>query len=174
MMTMVIGGSGSGKSEYAEKLLSASPEPRCYLATMQVWDEECRLRVERHRRMRTGKGFRTIEVPLYLEKVHLDSRASVLLEDVSNLLANEHYDPKGRGERAEDAVYAGIMALHARAGHLILVCNEIFCDGIQYEEETTQYLRELASLHRRLAAQADNLCEVVFGQPWYYKGKEPG
>lgn len=173
MITLIIGGAGSGKSGYAERLLQHSRGPRYYLATMQVWDEECRLRVERHRKMRAGKGFCTVEVPFHLEKVSLPGSGSILLEDLSNLLANERYDPQGAGNEAEETVYQGICALHTQDRHLILVGNEIFCDGADYDGETLQFLKALTMLHRRLAADAENLCEVVAGVPFYYKGKEP-
>ena len=62
MLILVSGGSASGKSEFAEGLVTASGlETRAYLATMQVWDAESERRVERHRRMRAGKGFVTVE-----------------------------------------------------------------------------------------------------------------
>ncbi len=46
MLTLVLGGAASGKSEYAEALVLRSALPRYYLATMQVWDAECAARVE--------------------------------------------------------------------------------------------------------------------------------
>lgn len=52
MLTLVIGGSASGKSAFAESICLQSPLPRTYLATMQVWDAECAARVARHRAMR--------------------------------------------------------------------------------------------------------------------------
>ena len=61
MLTLVIGGAASGKSEYAESLVLRSTLPRYYLATMQVWDAECAARVEKHRRMRAAKQFETVE-----------------------------------------------------------------------------------------------------------------
>ena len=67
MLILVSGGSASGKSEFAEGLVTASGlETRAYLATMQVWDAESERRVERHRRMRAGKGFATVECPVNL------------------------------------------------------------------------------------------------------------
>ena len=51
MMTLVIGGAASGKSEFAERLvLDAGNRPRYYIATMQPFDDECRERIRR-----TGK-----------------------------------------------------------------------------------------------------------------------
>ena len=46
MMILVVGGSGSGKSSYAEKTavsLAQSGMKKYYLATMQVFDDEGRI-----------------------------------------------------------------------------------------------------------------------------------
>ena len=49
MIVLVTGGSGCGKSTWAEKLVASLPnENRVYIATMQVYDEESVKRVERH------------------------------------------------------------------------------------------------------------------------------
>lgn len=40
MITLVTGGSGSGKSAYAESLLSSCEGIRYYIATMQIYDAE--------------------------------------------------------------------------------------------------------------------------------------
>ena len=70
MLILVSGGSGSGKSEFAEGLVvSSGLSERMYLATMQVWDEESVRRVERHRQMRAGKGFATLECPTGLDRL---------------------------------------------------------------------------------------------------------
>ena len=52
-MILVIGGSGSGKSAYAEKVaLECQKEKRhFYLATMHVFGEEGQKKVERHRKL---------------------------------------------------------------------------------------------------------------------------
>ena len=61
MITLVTGGSGSGKSAYAESLLYSCEGIRYYIATMQIYDAEGEKKVERHRKLRAGKGFLTIE-----------------------------------------------------------------------------------------------------------------
>ena len=62
MMHLVTGGSGSGKSAYAEEQILKAPEKRrIYIATILPFGEEGRLRVQRHRRMRRDKGFETVE-----------------------------------------------------------------------------------------------------------------
>ena len=58
MMILVTGGSGSGKSAFAEDQVVAFGEAeRIYIATMFPFDEESRKRVQRHQNMRKGKGF---------------------------------------------------------------------------------------------------------------------
>ena len=58
MIALVIGGSGSGKSAYAEQMAvkAAGNGSLYYVATMQVYDEEGKKKVERHQKMRAGKG----------------------------------------------------------------------------------------------------------------------
>ena len=70
MIALVIGGSGSGKSAYAEQMAvkAAGNGSLYYVATMQVYDEEGKKKVERHQKMRAGKGFLTIEQPRRLKE----------------------------------------------------------------------------------------------------------
>ena len=111
MFTLVIGGAASGKSEYAESRVTGLPGRRIYLATMRPWDQECRNRIDRHRRLRLGKGFETLERYTDLAGAEIPAGANVLLECMSNLTANELYDPEGGGR---EAVLRGVDALLAR------------------------------------------------------------
>ena len=61
MFTLVTGGAASGKSEYAESLAMRLPGRRIYLATMRPADPESLARINRHRRLRQGRGFDTLE-----------------------------------------------------------------------------------------------------------------
>ena len=89
MLTLVIGGSASGKSSFAERLAVQSGLPRYYVATMRVWDAESEKRVARHREMRREKRFETLECPLRLDELIVSERGVILLEDMGNLVANE-------------------------------------------------------------------------------------
>ena len=64
MLALVLGEAASGKSEFAEQLAMSLADERYYIATMQVSDSESQQRIERHRQMRQGKGFVTLEQPL--------------------------------------------------------------------------------------------------------------
>lgn len=173
MLTLVIGGAASGKSAYAEHLAVQSGGPRCYLATMQVWDAECAARVAKHRAMRAQKQFTTVECPQNLHLVRLPRRGTALLEDLGNLAANELYRPDGSclpPRQAAEKMLAGIEAIAAQCSHLIIVSNEVFSGGADYAGETDLYLQALAMVNNAVAAKADAVCRVVCGLPVYYKG----
>ncbi len=169
MFALIFGGSGSGKSEYAEGLavsLSAGDGTSLYyIATMIPYGEEGQRRVERHRRLRQGKGFETIECYTDLKNLVLPPRSTVLLECMSNLTANELFEEHGAKNRTADEILKGIGVLRASCTHLVVVTNDVFSDGILYEEATEQYLRCLGEINRRLADQADQVTEVVCGIP---------
>ncbi len=168
MLILVSGGSGSGKSEFAEGLVvSSGLKERVYLATMQVWDQESVRRVERHRAMRAGKGFATLECPTGLERLEVPAGSAVLLEDLSNLSANEYFSDDREG--AFERVLAGIQRAAARAELLVVVTNELYSDGVRYDPETAAYLELLARLNRAIAARADGVYEVVCGIPVAWK-----
>lgn len=57
MLILVSGGSGSGKSAFAEDLIvSSGLETKIYVATMQVWDAEGQARVDRAPGHAGGQG----------------------------------------------------------------------------------------------------------------------
>ena len=149
MLILVTGGSGSGKSEYAEGIAVSLAErdglPLYYIAAMKPYGEEGKRRVERHRRLRAGKGFQTVERYVALKGQELPEEGVVLLECLSNLTANEMFEPEGAGDGTEEAVLAGVEALSGRSRHLVVVTNDIFSDGITYDEVTGLYQEFLCS-----------------------------
>lgn len=63
--------------------------------------------------------------------------------------------------------------LLSQAKHVVIVTNEIFSDGILYEEESEQYKKELGQINQKLAEMAEEVVEVVYGIPvWHKGGKE--
>ncbi|NLL78866.1 MAG: cobinamide kinase [Clostridiales bacterium] len=179
MMTLVIGGSGSGKSAYAENCLiqMAEGKKKYYLATMQVLDEEGQKRIERHRRLRSGKGFLTIEQPTAVQNALTKMEAgekTALLECISNLTANEMF-AGGKiwsGKSVADRIIRGIEQLKAQLSHLVIVGNNVFEDGMLYDETTMEYIRTMGSIQTALVDLADEVVEVVAGIPIVHKGQE--
>lgn len=170
MLTLVIGGAGSGKSAFAEALVCRQSGRRVYLATMLVRDAESRARVQRHRGLRAGRGFETLEAGLALENAPVRPGDSILLEDLGNLLANELYESAGGGTQA---VRRGLRRLLETGANLTVVTNEVFSGGADCGAESLRYMRELAGLNRLLAARADCAVELVCGLPNVLKGELP-
>lgn len=169
MIVLVTGGSGCGKSTWAEKLVSALPaKKRVYIATMQVYDEESVQRVARHRAQRADKGFTTIECEKNLASADVPEGSVVLLEDLVNLMANEMF---GGGDTSR--ILPALNVLACKCQHLILVTNDVFSDGIHYPNSTREYLRQLARINAETAKMADCVVEVVYSIPLYVKGALP-
>ena len=166
MLTLVTGGSGSGKSAFAEdRVLSFGDAQRIYIATMHPFDEESHKRIERHQKMRAGKGFETVECYTGLKNVKLPAGCVVLLECMSNLVANEMFEEQGAHDRTVSEITKGIENLLEQAAHVVIVTNEIFSDGIDYDEETKRYQSYLGKINQELAKRAKTVTEVVYGIP---------
>jgi adenosylcobinamide kinase/adenosylcobinamide-phosphate guanylyltransferase len=132
---------------------------------MVPYGEEGRQRVERHRKLRQDKQFDTVECYTGLEGLDLPPDSIVLLECMSNLVANEIYEKDGAGEDTAEAVCRGVCHLQQQVRHLFLVTNEVFSDGITYDPETMRYLSYLGAVNQKLAGAADTVTEVVYGIP---------
>lgn len=181
MTVLVIGGSGSGKSAYAETLsvtLSAEEGiPKYYVASMRVFDREGAEKVGKHRRLRRGKGFITVEQPTGIHRALRKmepGKKTILLECVSNLTANEMFPEEGlrAEEQVAEEVISGIKKLKAEAMHLVIVTNNVFEDGIIYDEETKGYIRAMGRINQELASMSDKVLEVVAGIPIVIKQEE--
>ena len=178
MMTLIIGGSGSGKSAYAEDYMVSISEDRkkYYIATMQIYDEEGKRKVERHRMLRGGKGFSTIEQPVDIgnaaEKLE-DGDKTALLECISNLTANEMFlgEIPGTEEVITEKIVGEIAVLNRELTHLVIVSNNVFEDGNVYDKTTMAYIRAMGRINQKLAEMADEVVEVVVGIPIVIKAK---
>ena len=172
MMILVTGGSGSGKSAFAEDcVVSCGETERIYIATMYPFDEESRRRVQRHQKMRQGKGFETVECYTGLDKIRLPENCTVLLECMSNLVANEMFQEEGAHENTVEAVLKCVRHIREQAGNLVIVTNEIFSEAADYQGETGLYQEYLGQINQKIAEIADQVVEVVYGIPVYHKNK---
>ena len=206
MLHIVYGGSASGKSSYAESFaMSLQGEGRLlYIATMYPYkwntteiDPETMQRIERHRAMRADKGFDTVECYRHVEHIVAKRQDVLLLECMSNLLANEMYleqdsDDGGLAETMSEVEKAGVgmsetlspvskkivqalIYLSTRVQELVIVTNDVFSDGgsLTYDESTREYVKNLAEINCALAREAATVTEVVCGIPVIVKKNHP-
>lgn len=174
MRILVTGGSASGKSALAEQLTLqlAGDAKRLYIAAMQPFGADAEYRIRRHKKLRAGKGFDTAE--RYTDYAHFvppEGCGAALFECLSNALANELFSPDGAGNA--DGIEVCLNALESACGNLVIVTNEVFSDGIEYDASTMDYIRRLGALNQHLAACADAVVESVCGIPVYWKGEQP-
>ena len=153
-------GSSGGKNGHAE---AVSQTGRVYLATMEPFGSEAEARIMRHRKLREGKGFTTIECPVNIRScLPVCTGQHVLLEDLPNLAANETFSSHGTG--TADLAELILELAHVSAS-LTCVTGILTADGRAYDESTMRYLRGLSSIEQELAAHADCVVEVVCGVP---------
>lgn len=166
-LVLISGGNGSGKSRYAEKLVSKTTGPRYYIATMQPQTEENFRRVKKHIAQREGLHFTTLELPAHICKAEIQADGVVLLEDVSNLLGNTIFSRMGNRED----VRRDIIALKNQCSLLIAVTiGGLSSKG--YQGETAAYIDDLNFLNDSLYTLADAAVTMVDGSPVWEKGKE--
>ena len=55
--------------------------------------------------------------------------------------------------------------------NIVIVTNEIFSDGIEYDKETEKYINNLGKINKELGQLAEQVIEVVYTIPIYIKGE---
>ena len=82
------------------------------------------------------------------------------------------FSPSGCGsDQCVEVALEGLMCLSEKAGHLIVVTNQVFSDGIDYDLGTMEYMEKLGILNAKLADMSDVVVEVVVGIPLMLKGE---
>ena len=67
-------------------------------------------------------------------------------------------------------MFSDICVLKEASEALVVVSDDIFCDGMEYDAETEAYRANLGRLHRRIASVSDEVVEVICGIPVARKG----
>ena len=170
MTTLITGGAKCGKSRLAEKLLDDFTGRKMYIATMMPYGEEALAAIARHRKIRAGKHFGTIDKYTDLYEIELPENCGILLECTANLCANEMFRGKDICDPTEN-IMRGIIHLQKHAENLVIVTNNVGSDGIAYSTETERYIEVIGRLNARTAELCDNVIECVYGVPVVLKGK---
>ena len=171
-MILVYGAAGSGKSETAENIIVSLAKkwnlPLVYMATMENTSEAAKERIKRHRKLREGKGFFTIE-EMKKPSNHLSEVKDkcVLVECMSNLVANIFFsDEKEEIKNVKEDV----RKLLREAKEVVIVTNNIFEEGKSSDEMCDEYMKALAKINMELADEAECVLEICRGEEIFLKG----
>jgi adenosylcobinamide kinase / adenosylcobinamide-phosphate guanylyltransferase len=164
-ITLILGGARSGKSAYAERLVTALPPPWVYCATAGALDDEMRERIAHHQQRR-GEGWITIEAPLELAPLLEAETRPVLVDCLTLWLTNVLLS--GRDVEAETATL--IAAAQASRAPVVFVANEVGL-GIVPENALARRFRDCAGrLNQGVAAVAGRVVFLAAGLPLVLKG----
>ena len=158
---LVGGGARSGKSRYALQKALAIEGRRVFVATAEALDDEMALRIARHQADR-GAEFETIEEPLGLGRVIAETKFDAMVVDCLTLwLSNIMFANRDCDLEIESLV----AAAQAARSTVILVTNEVG-SGIVPDNALAREFRDRAGiLNQRIAAIADEVYFMAFGQP---------
>jgi adenosylcobinamide kinase / adenosylcobinamide-phosphate guanylyltransferase len=167
-LSLVIGGARSGKSRFAETLVTGTGRPRIYVATADAWDDEMRDRIARHKSDR-GEGWITVEAPrdlcATLAQVPSDH---VVLVDCATLWLTNHLLADADLDAETDRFLAALTACPAP---VVIVSNEVGWSIVPDNALARQFRDAQGRLNQRLAAQADLVVAVMAGLPMVLKGQ---
>lgn len=169
-MTVVLGGASSGKSDFAEKICINSNLSLTYLATAQMFDEEMRTKVERHRTKR-GSKWCTIEEPYAADQaISRASAGEILLFDCATLWLTNHLLADHDMDLETEKLLAAIRTTKAE---IVVVSNEVGLGIVPENALARRFRIAQGELNRRLAREADTVVGVMAGLPFALKGALP-
>jgi adenosylcobinamide kinase/adenosylcobinamide-phosphate guanylyltransferase len=165
-LTLVLGGARSGKSAYAEGLVTSRPAPWTYVATAQAFDDEMTERIALHK-ARRGDGWTTLDALLDVKEIleALPDGRPMLLDCLTLWLSNQML--AGRDVEAESGKLAACLS--RPRGPWVVVANEVGL-GIVPDNALARRFRDAAGrLNQQVASVADRVVFMVAGLPMQVK-----
>lgn len=161
-LTLVLGGARSGKSHFAEGLVTARPAPWRYLATAQALDDEMGERIAHHRARRAA-GWETVEAPLDLVSAlaAVPEGRPVLVDCLTLWLSNVLLAGRDAGAEADRLA----AALSRPRGPWVVVSNEVGLGIVPDNPLARRFRDDAGRLNQRVAAAAGRVVLLVAGLP---------
>jgi len=159
-LILITGGMKSGKSTFALNM-ALKYTKRAFLATGVPFDEEMRLRIEKHKAERK-ELFDTFEEPVNVTEIlkNIDNNYDVILfECLTTYLGNLYYYQLDVQERIDGLV----DVLSNMSSDVIVVTNEVGWGIIPENPIARQYAEMLGKTNTRLAKLAKEVYLVVSG-----------
>ena len=167
MVTVVTGGSRSGKSAFAARLAGRGQKPCLFLATAQGLDDEMKVRIQSHKASRPADWLlleEPVAVPAALRRACAAAR-TVIVDCVTVWMANLILGDEGFGEAQAAAQAAELLDAARGASSVIIVTNETG-SGIVPDNLLARRFRDCAGrANQVLAAAAQEVYLLVSGIP---------
>ena len=160
---MITGGQRSGKSGYAQQLALQLSENPVYLATSRVWDEEYRVRIERHQHDR-GPQWTNIEEEKYLSR-HKVSGKVVVIDCITLWCTNFFFDNNSDTEKSLQELKAEFDHFTSQEATFIFVSNELGMGGISENAIQRRFTDLQGWINQYVASQANEVVFMVSGIP---------
>ena len=162
-ITLITGGTRSGKSSYAERLaLQLSPTP-VYLATARIWDEDFRQRVELHRQRRQ-QHWLNLEEEKYLSRHDVGGKV-VLVDCVTLWCTNFFFDLQSDTAKALEEMQQEFDRFTSQEATFIFVTNEVGMGGTSDNEVQRKFADLQGYINQYIAARAVRVVLRVSGIP---------
>lgn len=172
MLILITGGSKCGKSSLAESFFDKFSGEKFYIATMIPYGDEAHQAIERHRKIRIGKGFTTIEKYTDIDNIDISENSGVLIECMGNLCANEMFSGGYEILNPCEKIISEIKNLSEKCSLLVIVSNNVGNDGINYDYGTAEYIKNLGIINSAISEFSDIVIECVYGIPIFLKGEK--
>lgn len=169
MQHLILGGTRSGKSRFAETLASASHKHVVYIATASIGDSEMATRICQHQARRPAH-WSLLEEPIQLADAlqQMDDPAHCLLVDCLTLwMTNLLLSPE---QLLAEQCQRLLKTLPVLQADLLLVSNESNLGITPMDSLTRRYCDEMGLLHQALAQQCDQVSLIVAGLATRLKG----
>lgn len=173
---LITGGTRSGKSNFAEKLL-VNKDNVLYIATAMVTDKEMEKRIEIHKKSRNQKwttyeGFKSLD-----EALEKDTNKYVMLECIGTMVTNLMFENKcdfdnmnmaqvGELEaNIKNQVKKLIVSAKKNNKELIIVTNEVGCSLVPEYRMGRIFSDILGHINQFIGRESDEAYLVACGFP---------
>ena len=160
---LITGGQRSGKSTKAEELALQLSDNPVYLATAHIWDEEFRIRVQKHKERR-GPQWTNIEEEINLSKHDVTGRV-VVIDCITLWLTNIFYQADSEVDKSLEAAKKEFDAFTQRDATYIFVTNEIGLGGVSTNQLQRKFTDLQGWMNQYIAQKADEVILMVSGIP---------
>lgn len=163
MITLILGGNKSGKSDFALDLLAKGPGPALFIATGKAKDLEFREQIRLHRQSR-GPGLEVAEVDKGLPQKLGQAKLSFPTVAVDSL---DYWLFACREAGCEDDKVRELLEVLQDWGdsELMLVSCEAGLGPLPGGSEVRAFIRSLGALNQSVARAADRVVLIAAGLP---------